>query len=569
MKNLFYALILIAAGACASWYGRPLLESMQAPVVKSGERKIRYYQSAMHPWVKSDKPGRCTICGMELVPVFEGERGFETGGDVVTLDQSFIQVLHVQTDEVKKRPLTKTLQVAGMVDDNAASHRVLSAYTDGRVDALHVNYVGAEVEAGQPLAEFYSPTLLQAEREYRQLTGELRSNTALRLRQMGLTAEQVTALPQKQGDSLTSQILAPVSGTVVARYVYPGQYVKEGEKLFELADFSTMWFIFSAYEQDVPWLSVGQEVAVTTPAAPGKVFTGKVSFIDPTLDDASRSVKVRVDLPNHVENGKRCLLHKLYADGSVKLDAPEVLTVPRLAVIETGPEAVVYVDQGGGAYARKVVKTGRRGDALVEVLSGVKVGDKVVTNGNLLIDGQAEMNRAYTSSPEEPVPAKAMSMASLNAAQTKAASDFLKLADAMATALAADDFPAFTKASEPSMTVTASFAEALKDRSELKTQLEALNEARHFHGLSDLKAARKAFASFTVAATAVLEPLRMTPGLPQFKVWECGMANQAVPDAPEKAHWVQAANREAQNPFFGKEMLNCAVEILPPGGMKP
>ncbi|MDB6139334.1 MAG: Membrane fusion protein Cu(I)/Ag(I) efflux system, partial [Verrucomicrobiaceae bacterium] len=468
MKRFLYSLLLIGTGAAASWYGRPWLLSRQTPSAAAmhaaTERKVLYYQSAMHPWVKSAKPGRCTICGMELVPVFEGDKGFETGGDIVTLDQSFIQVLHVQTEEVKKRPLTKTLQVAGMVDDNAASHRVLSAYTDGRVDALHVNYVGAEVEAGQPLAEFYSPTLLQAEREYRQLTGELRGSTALRLRQMGLTAAQVTALPQKAGDALTSQILSPVGGTVVARYVYPGQYVKEGDKLFELADFSTMWFIFNAYEQDVPWLGVGQEVTVTTPAAPGKKFIGKVSFIDPTLDEATRSVKVRVDLPNHVENGKRCLLHKLYADGAVKLEAPEVLTVPRLAVIETGPEAVVYVEQGSGAYARQVVKTGRRGDALVEILSGVKAGDKVVTNGNLLIDGQAEMNRAYTSPPEAPKPAMALPLAALNDQQSKAASDFLKLADAMANALAADDLPAFTRASAPATDVTDSFATALKNR---------------------------------------------------------------------------------------------------------
>ncbi len=401
MKRFFFICLIFVLGGAASWYGRPALKSMHLQKEAAGGRKILFYQSAMHPWVKSDKPGRCTICGMELIPIYEGDKGIELDRDVVALDQSFIQVLRVRTSPVQKRPLVKTMQVAGMVDDNAASHRVLSAYVDGRVDLLHVNYVGAEVTAGQPLASFYSPTLLQAEREYRQLSGGLRGNAALRLRQMGLAPEQITALPQKPMDALDSQILSPASGTVVARYVYPGQYVKEGEKLFELADFSTMWFIFSAYEQDVPWLHPGQEVEVTTPAAPGKVFTGSISFMDPTLDDATRSVKVRVELPNHVENGKRCLLHKLYADGIVKLDAPEVLSVPRTAVIETGPEAVVYVDEGGGAYRRKPVKTGRRGDLLVEVLSGVKEGENVVTNGNLLIDGQAEMNRSYVSTPEE------------------------------------------------------------------------------------------------------------------------------------------------------------------------
>ena len=277
-------------------------------------------------------------------------------------------------------------------------HRVLSAYVDGRIDKLHVNYIGAEVTEGQPLAEFYSPSLLQAEREYRQLGGELKKNTALRLRQMGLTQTQIDALDQKPADSLTSQILSPISGTVVAQSIYEGQYVATGQQLFELADFSTMWFMFRAYEQDMPWIKPGLPVTVTTPSIPNKEFVGKITFIDPNFDEATRSTKVRVELDNPLVNGRRELLHRLYADGKIELEAPAVLTVPRSAVIETGSDAVVYIDQDGGAYEHTVIKTGRRGDTLVEVLSGLKEGDAVVTNGNLLIDGQAEMNRAFMSS---------------------------------------------------------------------------------------------------------------------------------------------------------------------------
>jgi membrane fusion protein, copper/silver efflux system len=213
----------------------------------------------MHPWIKSDKPGRCTICGMELTPVYAGEKGFdESGGDnIVALTQNQIQVLHVQTAVAKTRPLVRTLSVSGTIDDNDMRHRLLSAYVDGRIDKLHVNFIGAEVNEGQPLADFYSPSLLQAEREYRQLGGELKKNTALRLRQMGLTQTQIEALDQKPADSLTSQILSPISGTVVAKSVYEGQYVTTGQPLFEIADFSTMWFMFRAYEQDMPWIKPG------------------------------------------------------------------------------------------------------------------------------------------------------------------------------------------------------------------------------------------------------------------------------------------------------------------------
>ena len=364
---------------------------------KPAERKVLYYQSAMHPWVKSDKPGRCTVCGMELTPIYEGESGIASDGDMISLSETSIRVLNVQTTEVKTQLLAKTLTVAGTIDDDDAKHRVLSAYIPGRIEKLHVSYVGAEVKAGEPLAEIYSPMLLQSEREYRVATGELRDAVASRLRQMGLTDDQIKALPEKPAGKLTSQILAPVSGTVVEKKIYAGQYVQEGERLFEIADFATMWFQFRAYEQDLPWIRAGQKVDVATPSQPGKTVAGVIKFIDPNLDEATRSTKVRVELENPLIDGRRLFSHRLYADGVVHLAAPEVLAIPRTAIIQTGPQAIAFVDEGGGGYARRVLKIGRRGDALVEVLDGVEAEEKVVVNGNLLMDGQAEMNRSFNS----------------------------------------------------------------------------------------------------------------------------------------------------------------------------
>ena len=317
MKNFITILIVIAALA-AGWFLRGNFGGGYSPEGSAGgsagERKVLYYQSAMHPWVKSDKPGRCTICGMALTPVYEGEKGLDTAnGDFVSLTQTQIHVLHVETAEARVQPLLRTLPVAGMIDDDASRHRVLSAYLDGRVQKLYVNFMGAEVREGQPLAEFYSPSLLQSEREYRQLSGDLKKSTSLRLQQMGLTAAQIAELDNKPTDALTSQILAPVSGTVVAQNVYEGQYVKEGDNLFEIADFSTMWFQFLAYEQDMPWIQIGQSVTVTTPSLPGETFEGEITFIDPNFDETTRSTKVRVELPNPMVNGRRELLHKLYA----------------------------------------------------------------------------------------------------------------------------------------------------------------------------------------------------------------------------------------------------------------
>ena len=562
MKTSAIILLTLAVAVPATWLvTRPPGASRGTTTDASG-RKLLFYQSAMHPWVKSDKPGRCTICGMELTPVYEGEKGFDSTGDVVTLNQHAVQVLHVQTVEAKKRPLVKTLSVAGMIDDDATRHRLLSAYAPGRVEKLHVNFVGADVAGGQPLADFYSPTLLQAEREYRTLSGELRHNVSLRLTQLGLTAAQIGKLPQKSGDKLTSEILAPLGGTVVAQHVYEGQYVQEGEKLFEIADFSKMWFQFRAYEQDLPWIKPGLKVDITTPSLPGRVFSGSITFTDPNFDEATRSTKVRVELENPIVNGRRLLLHRLYADGLVRLEEPEVLAIPRSAVIQTGPEAVVFVDEGEGAYSRRVVNLGRRGDIVVEVLSGLKEGENVVTSGNLLMDGQAEMNRSY-SAPKEMPPMSRQEVPSLTDAQRKAVESFSKAADAIAAALAKDDLLAFNKAAPDAMKTAETLASALAERADLAAELKALSDARHLGDAVNIIAARKMFHAYSMAGVALMVPLRKGDKPVAVEVFECPMVNQAVSGAPKKGRWLQLAGTTIRNPFFGAEMLDCGAPVKP------
>lgn len=392
MKTILTILISATLAVTGTWF--ILKKPEQTTTV---ERKPLFYQSSMHPWVKSDKPGECTICGMALTPIYPGDQSFDAESEqpMVSLTQNQVQVLNVQTAEAKIQPLTRNLTVAGMIDDDARRHRLISAYVDGRIDKLYANHHGIEVVAGQPLAMIYSPTLLQAQREYRQLSGDLKANTSVRLQQMGLTQEQIKNLETEDPNALNTQLLAPLTGTVVNHEVYEGQYVTAGQKLFEIADFSIMWFQFLAYEQDMPWLEVGQTVQVTTPSIPGKSFSGKITFIDPNFDESTRATKVRVELPNPLVKGRRELLHRLYADGIVEISHPAVLTIPRSAVIQTGSQAVVYLTKDDSTYLQTPIQLGRRGDSLVEVISGLKTGDKVVTQGNLLIDGQAELNRAY------------------------------------------------------------------------------------------------------------------------------------------------------------------------------
>ncbi|MEI7953696.1 MAG: efflux RND transporter periplasmic adaptor subunit [Verrucomicrobiota bacterium] len=570
MKTFAVIVLTAIITASAAWFAIrqfPAATPASAVTAAATDHKLLHYQCAMHPQVTSGKPGRCTICGMELTPIYEGGHndGPAASDNLVVLTQNQIQVLHVQSVEATTAPLKRSLRVAGVITEDSTRHRVLAAYVDGRIDKLSINYLGAEVTAGQPLAEYYSPGLLQAEREYRQLSGDLRANTALRLRQMGLGPAQIDALDHKPADALTSQILSPISGTVVAQAVSAGQYVVTGERLFEIADFSTMWFVFRAYEQDLPWLSTGLNVRITTPAIPDQSFAGKITFIDPTLDEATRSANIRVELSNPPVNGKRLLLNRLFADGQVELDAPSVLTVPRSAVLQTGPAALVYIDHGSSGYERRVVKIGRRGDIYQEILSGLKEGERVVTNGNLLIDGQAEMNRAFM--PTADAPAADMPItpapAALNDAQKAAVAAFVKVADALAAALGVDDLPAFNTASSTVIETTDTLIKQLRDGTQPSPALDALATAEHFHAITDLKAARLAFHQFSLAATAVLVPLRKADGMPDFQIYECPMVNQALPGVPNKARWIQTAKRTIANPFFGQNMPDCGEAVEP------
>jgi Cu(I)/Ag(I) efflux system membrane fusion protein len=566
MKIFPAILLTLAVAVPATWFATRQIHhggaSFAATPGQPAGRQLLYYQSAMHPWIKSPKPGRCTICGMELTPVYVGDAGFDAagGGDVVPLTQTMIQVVKVQTAEARVRPLTKMLKVAGMIDDNATRHRVLSAYTPGRVQKLYVNFMGAEVKEGQPLAEFYSPTLLQSEREYRTLGGELRSATALRLLQMGLSSSQIEALAEKPGDKLTSQILSPIGGTVVAQNVYEGQYVQEGEKLFEIADFAIMWFQFRAYEQDLPWIKTGLKVDISTPSHPGRTFTGSITFIDPNFDEATRSTKVRVELENPLVDGRRLLLHRLYADGLVRLDLPDVLTIPRAAVIETGREAVAYVDQGGGAYSRRLLKLGRRGDVQVEVTSGVNAGDKVVVNGNLLIDGQAEMNRTFA----EPATTETNTviLPALTDQQRKAVTGFLAMADAITASLAADRLDDFNTQAAKSHIAVPAFMDAFVDADKAwHPLLKAVEKSGHLEQADGLKAARKAFQPFSTAVVALTQSLRRSDKeFESLRVFRCPMTQSVFQGAPASAEWMQL-NPVISNPYMGLRMTGCGTEV--------
>ncbi len=555
----FLTLILIAAAAFGGWwFGQHHHTHSPGPA----GRKVLYYQSPMHPWVKSDKPGRCTICGMDLSPVYEGDAGLDADTALVTLGKQGVTVAGIETVPVLKRSIRRTIRVAGAVDDDDSAHRMLSATADGRIEKLFVNFVGAEVVAGQPLATLYSPALRNVFADYpliaRQPASPQREQLMMSIRErllrLGLPAAELDAALATDKVPMELKVLAPITGTVVARKVYEGQYVKEGELLFEVADFSKMWFVFDVYERDLPWVRMGAEVEITTPALPGRVLRAPIAFIDPNLSPDTRSAKVRVvlDNPQTTEPGKHRheLLHRLYAEGRIGTETAPTLTVPRNAVLWPAGRPVVYVEKTAGVYEPREVQVGVAGDELWEIAGGLSENDRVVTSGNLLLDGQSQINR-----PPKPPTTRTHSLAD---AQRKAALDFFAIVSSLGESLAADkatDFRAGTgKLPKPAAALIAQFG----------ARVERLAALAKLPDTVDIAAQRAAFYPLSeAAADFALDLRREDDGFDAVKVFACDMAKGAVPSAPkERGRWIQFTT-SLRNPWWGAEMLECGAEIRP------
>ena len=382
-------LIVIVLAAAAGWTASRLWPGAQ---VAETSRRVLYYQSPMHPWVKSDKPGQCTVCGMDLVPVYDGGTNYDhAASNIVMLPRGSPNVVGVQTAEVKKQTLVRTLRISGMIGEDESRHGIISAPVEGRIDGLVMACDGQQIVRGQPFATLFSKTLLSTAADYKRAlkSGGADADTAKRrLEHYGLTLEQIASIPTRQENDNYFGMIATLSGTIVKSYISEGQYVKEGDKLLELADFTRMAFMFTVTEQDLAYLRPGQFISITTPTLPGQVLKTKVGMISPNLDEMTRSVRLRVVL----ENPDRRIRNRAFAQGVISIDLPDILSIPRSAVLWPGNTPRVYVEQEPGSYEQRSVKLGRVGDDGWEVIEGLKEGERVVRTGNMLLDSQAQLD---------------------------------------------------------------------------------------------------------------------------------------------------------------------------------
>jgi Cu(I)/Ag(I) efflux system membrane fusion protein len=368
---------------------------------------------SMHPQVRSDKPGNCPICGMELIPVQEENEASEAGERVLEVSEAGRELMDIQTTPVRRMEVSVEVGLVGKVAYDEERVARISAWVPGRVDALFVDYVGYEVESGEPMVELYGPELLAAQHELLESASAYKDAVASgkprlvesaqgvldavreRMSLWGLSDEQIREVEQRGTAEPRVTIEAPTSGTVVAKNIDEGAYVMTGQTLFTIADLSTVWVELEAYETDLPWLAVGQPVEFKAAAFPGRTFDGHLSFVEPLVNPKTRTVKVRAEVPNEDGSLKpdmfvKATVHSLKAEQGAR----PPLVIPASAPLLTGKRAVVYVELEGtdrpSFEGREVVLGPRAGDYYI-VDSGLEEGDRVVSEGAFKIDSALQI----------------------------------------------------------------------------------------------------------------------------------------------------------------------------------
>jgi RND family efflux transporter MFP subunit len=385
-------------------------DSSAGNATQAGGRKVLYWYDPMHPAYKADKPGIAPDCGMELVPKYADEESgtSTTAAGTVKISPDKQQLIGVRTATVQREPLVRTVRTTGQLtaDETRISH--VHVKINGFIDKVFVDYVGQLVRKGQPLFTVYSPDLVATEQEYliarrgastlansdfkevSEGSQSLLRSARERLKLWDISDAQIRKLDTTGEISRTMTFYSPVSGFVMDRKAFPQTAVTPDMDLYQITDLSKIWVNADVYEYEVPFVKVGQTAEMQLSYYSGKRYTGKVSYIYPTVDPVARTVKVRIEFPNP----KFELKPQMFANVELKINYGNHIVVPQEAVMDSGDRQYVFVVHDGGTFEPRTIQMGPKLDGKVTVLSGLQPGDTIVTSGNFLIDSESRLKSA-------------------------------------------------------------------------------------------------------------------------------------------------------------------------------
>jgi Cu(I)/Ag(I) efflux system membrane fusion protein len=360
--------------------------------------KTTIWTCAMHPQIRMAQPGKCPICGMDLIPLMQSSAS-SIDPDAIRLSKEAVQLANVLTSTVTKQKPVKEVRLYGKVQADERLFQSQTAHVPGRIERLFINFTGESVVKGQVLAEINSPELINAQQDLletvktKQLQPELYEASKEKLRQLKLTDEQIAKIESSGIVQNNFEVVSNTAGTVTDLKVSTGDHVSEGSVLFEIADLSKVWVMFDAYESDLQFIHKGEKISFTLQALPGMDYNGYIDFIDPVIDPVTRVAKVRVETGN--TSGK--LKPGMFATGIVssKLsDYRNDVVVPKSAVLWTGKRSVVYVKQPGSdepVFKMRDVELGPMLGESYVIINGLSDDEEVVTDGAFSVDAAAQL----------------------------------------------------------------------------------------------------------------------------------------------------------------------------------
>ncbi len=409
--------LLVYGGLHLAGYRLVHPERGGAPGAPAAKKEVKQlYRCPMHPEIVREKPGKCPICGMELVPVppeaaAGARKEAAAAAGVIAISPITVQSMGVRTAKVEVRPLSHDTWTVGRVTVNERSLAIINTKVTGWVERLYVNATGDPVRRGQTLLAIYSPDLVASQKEYLLALKNLKAlekgpfpelgdsarnllaASRRRLQYFDIGAGQIQTLERTGQVKKLLTLSSPVSGIVTRRMVAQGQMVQAGMPLLEVADLSTVWVDADIYQYELPWIKVGQPVEMSLQYLPGETFPGKIDYLYPYLKENTRTARVRLRFPNP----RLQLKPEMFAQVQIKSPVTkEAVVVPTDAVLDTGLKQHVFIALGGGKFLPREVKLGvyGNGNHYREVLAGLKGGEEVVTSAQFMLDSESRFREA-------------------------------------------------------------------------------------------------------------------------------------------------------------------------------
>lgn len=522
----------------------------------------------MHPQVIESKPGQCPICGMALTPVKSGQanKGPTTNTNAIAIDPVIVQNMGVRVTSVTTGPVKRHIRTVGFLEEAQPNIRDINLRVSGWIEKLYANTEGVHVHKGKPLFDLYSPEIQVATEELiiarkglaritettdqmtRQTTQGLYDAAKRKLEQWGLEASQIDELAKLDTAPRAIAFLSPVTGHITEKMVVEGASVGAGERALRIVDHELLWLDAQIHAQDHPFIKIGQKVAATIEAVPGKVFEGEAIFVHPHVDMMTRTARLRIAVPTPEMTLKPGMFATVQIESQIVTDA---ILVPRDAVIDTGSRQVVFIAMENGHFEPRDLKLGSSSDdGNVQVLEGLKPGEQVVISGQFLIDSESRMAEAIRKHLDRQLLAKGGSSGMIAGSPAWRAG----VDEVVNAYLAIEGQLGAVQTSDQPMAVESLLgsAKALVGLIESDVQKELAHPILHAaekmvgQSLTDQRNSFKAVSDSTIALVRRSPP---TPAVgAKLYLWHCPMTN---------GNWLQSTDKAA-NPYYATDMKLCA-----------